>query len=227
VKAHEAAWSQSVPPSTLYKYDGQPLVIAMHHLPSFIWALIAPFQLLTVARRKFPRAHRYCGRVFAIAGLVTFAGILLILFRGLDFVAIAKSKQLSIDSLFGGPSNGLLAEIAVWLTLIYFAASLVIAVLHARGGRYLKHRRWIVRHVSAGIWVALQRMLGERKKLQHVLSGGERAPLTLAGKFTVFHDNALIAIIVCVVVGELYVRTRLADAPAAAVNVSVTAKKVQ
>lgn len=174
-EAVAAAIARYVPVTLVTKYHAHPEVCAAHVLPSVMWSVLAPTQLHPRLRRACPRAHRICGRMLiAVAGLMT-GGYAIIHRRGLhfhanDFPSLARGEALSAlapglwERLGGGGRAGAIAAFiafehcaAGWFAGT--AAMTLISAVRRQPRRLLAHRAWAVRHVAAGLSVAMQRVL--------------------------------------------------------------------
>jgi uncharacterized membrane protein len=140
----------STPPEIVKKYAGQYMVQATHILPGAIWAALIPFQLHPGARQKYRRLHRWCGYVFFTAALVMASGVWFILHRQLGF------EHFFVDL---PPSKVASAEPGLLLLTAYFVATVGGAVYAVTQGRIADHQRYVIRHIAAGIWIAVQRVL--------------------------------------------------------------------
>jgi uncharacterized membrane protein len=98
--------------------------IVIHATASATALLIGSFQLLARVRRSWPWAHRWSGRVYVIACVI--GGVsALVLSAGISSGPIA------------GAGFGTLAILWVTATMVGWRA--------ARKGRWIDHRRWMVR----------------------------------------------------------------------------------
>jgi hypothetical protein len=74
----------------------------------------------------------------------------------------------------------------------WFFLSICIALRKAQQKRYQEHQFYILRHVAAGIWVALQRI--------YVLVVAARTP---EGQKAAFGDGAVVGILITTIAAEL------------------------
>lgn len=137
------------PPQILNKYAGHTAVHLMHILPGALWAGAIPLQLHPTLRKTRPRLHRVSGYVFILTSLVMGAGVFLIIKRDLLF-----ENYFDVDKPDIFPSKPFLI-----LLTFYFMGTSLAALKSARDRKFAAHEKWIVRHISSGIWVALQRVL--------------------------------------------------------------------
>lgn len=145
-----------VPPSLVFKYKGHTLVQMLHILPAAIWSAIIPFQLHPDARKMYRGAHKVSGYIFAFMSVCIFLGIGVIDQRGLyyhlvDFPGIPHNEH---ESEFGLSHHVEFFKIVA----LWFFFTIVVAVYKATKRQYAAHQRFILRHIAAGIWVAVQRL---------------------------------------------------------------------
>jgi hypothetical protein len=84
------------------------------------------------------------GRVALCAGLLVAVGFLVL-------------KAEGLVTRLPGTGDGL--DLIMLSQTAWFAITAVVALQAARQRRYAEHARWMLRHVAAGIWVAVQRIL--------------------------------------------------------------------
>lgn len=132
-----------VPPDTLTKLTGDPVARFCHVLTSSAWSLLAAAQLDPTLRRRRPALHRRLGYAFFLSGLVVMVG----------YLSMERSGKVDY-----GPHNAwarpLLRTSAAW-----FVLTAGLALRSAVRRRFDDHRRWVLRHLSSGLWVAVQRLL--------------------------------------------------------------------
>lgn len=122
--------------------------VPMHFFGGGVALLLAPLQLGTAVRRRWPRLHRLGGGVYIGAVLI----------GGLGALSMARHSQ--------GPTGLPFAMLAMlWLT---FTA---LGLRHAIAGRFDAHRRWMARSIAlTASAVTLRLILGVGLSLQ--LPGG-------------------------------------------------------
>ena len=140
-----------VPRSLVFKYEGQTAVQVCHTLASSVWSILLPFQFHKGFRQKYPTWHRWMGRVFLSVSFLMMVGVGIILRRKLlftqyDYGDLTSSNEKLRDAV------GVSAE-ALWF--LYTGGRSLWA---ARQRRFAEHQDWMIRHASAGLWVALQRI---------------------------------------------------------------------
>lgn len=112
-------------------------------LPVTTWLMIAPFQLSSGFRLKYPWLHRKLGYIFFISS---------------SCIAIGLSILISTGRVLGYP-HWLAMAMNIFKTS-YFLISMYIAYRAAVIQRnYVVHQKWIIRHVAMGYTVSLQRIL--------------------------------------------------------------------
>jgi len=146
------------PLNLITKYKGHSVAQLCHTLPGALWAALIPFQLHPVARRRFRRAHRLGGYVFTGSAYLMMVGFAYIDAKGLvylhsDFPQIHPDHNTTRFPVHV-PHEPVFRMVAWW-----FVVTISLAVWHAVHRRFKEHRRWMLRHVASGIWVALQRLV--------------------------------------------------------------------
>ena len=147
------------PLSLITKYNGHPVAQLCHVLPGAVWAALVPFQLHPAARRRFRRAHRLGGYVFAGTAYLMMGGYVYIDVKGLlylhaDFPQIRPEHNTTHLPVHVVPHEPMFRAVAAW-----FVVTISLALWHAVRRRFKEHRKWILRHVASGIWVAVQRLV--------------------------------------------------------------------
>lgn len=138
------------PPEIVEKHRGQYLVQATHILPSAIWSACIPIQFHSGMRRRYKGWHRYTGYLFSSISVAVSMGALVILYKGLLF-------EHSYPDL---PPPAIPAEPGLVLVTIFFVGTLCKSLYHMIVRRDIRrHQKWMIRHVAAGLWVAIQRVL--------------------------------------------------------------------
>lgn len=138
-----------LPRDLITKYKGHTAVHFTHILPGALWAALVPIQLHPGIRKSNRTLHRISGYVFFLTSFLIVVGIFLIIKRGLTFENYLDDK--TVKKRIITPSMIL---VACW-----FSLTAVIALLQAKRKRFDLHQTWIIRHIAAGIWVSIQRML--------------------------------------------------------------------
>lgn len=132
-------WNAKLP--RLYDPDGVvgTIGIGAHFATGAIVLLLGPVQLIGAVRRRAPRLHRWIGRIYASAALLTGLG-------GLSFIAL--------EGTIGGAPMSL--GFGLYGALMIIAA--VMTVWRARQRRFDEHRAWAIRLFALAIGSWLYRM---------------------------------------------------------------------
>ena len=183
------------PASLITKYNELGHLPALTHaVPGAVWAALAPLQLLPDARARLgPRGHAAAGRVMLSAAAVLMCGYFIIDANGLysdvhDFAGNGGGLAAAVDGarVLPLPFN----TIGVRLIAGYFIASGVATFAFAKRRDYPRHRRWAVRHVGAGLWVALQRPVYAAVRLAQAAALGTAASVTPGAEADAFYYAA-------------------------------------
>lgn len=100
--------------------------IFSHMVAGGLITLLVPLQLVAPLRRRFPRLHRWSGRLIVLAAILTAIG-------GLIYIALR-------GTIGGAVMN---AGFMLYGSLMLLAATQTI--LHARAGRITQHNAWALR----------------------------------------------------------------------------------
>ena len=145
-------------PEGITKYQHETLVQWTHILPGAIWAAVVPIQLHPAIRLQYRTLHRTLGYLFLVTAIVMSYGILVILLKHLTFEDhFAKLLQYAPDSTLS--LVAIFNKVAILALALYFPGTAVVAVRAATQGRTVVHQYTLLRHVAAGLWVAIQRVL--------------------------------------------------------------------
>ena len=177
-----------VPRSLVFKYEGHADIQVCHTLASVLWSGIIPFQFHKGFRRQYPICHRWMGRVFVIISFIMMWGVALTIQRGLTFVQYDFGDIVS-------PSHKMRDLLGLGAASTWFLFTAGKAWWAARCRRFIEHQAWVIRHVGAGLWVALQRLF--------VNAMGPAT--TRAEQCENFSNSASLGMIVAVVLSELAV----------------------
>lgn len=111
------------------------LVVGIHVLLAAILTIGGPVQLITAVRQRFPRFHRWLGRVYVTTAIVvSTAGLVMVWTRG----SVGDATQHVSISIQAG-------------YIILFA---LLAVRYAKARQFARHRAWALRlfMVVNGVW---------------------------------------------------------------------------
>lgn len=109
------------------EYLSHLLWISVHGIPGGVALLIGPFQFLAGFRSRFPRWHRYTGRVYA--GAVVIGGI-----------AALVSTMMS--------TSGIAAQAGFVLLAFAWLFTMWKGYRAARTRRFVEHRVWMIRNYA-------------------------------------------------------------------------------
>lgn len=111
------------------------LVVFLHMALAVVVMGGGAMQLVPAVRRRWPRFHRWNGRVYLISVLVVAIGGM--------FMKLTRGSTDALWPVFGISLNALL--------IVVFAA---LAIFHARARRIAVHRRWALRLflAASGVW---------------------------------------------------------------------------
>jgi uncharacterized membrane protein len=116
-----------------------PTVTNLHVLPGLIYMALAPLQFLSFVREKYPRYHRWSGRILAVIGVVL------------------GSTAMFISLVF--PYSGLAEQIIVTGFGVFFVVSIIRGVLCAKAHQFGRHREWMMRAFSIGLSIVTMRLV--------------------------------------------------------------------
>ena len=161
------------------------LAISAHLAIAIIIIGLGPLQLMTSIRNRYPRFHRWVGRTYMTAALITsLAGLYLVWTRGVV--------------------GGLVGHLAISLDGILIITFGAIALRHAVARRIDKHRDWALRFfiVTSAVWFFRIGMMG-----WVVVTGGIGIDFeTFTGPFLSFWFFGQMLVPLAVL--ELYIRAR-------------------
>ncbi|WP_101926710.1 MULTISPECIES: DUF2306 domain-containing protein [Luteimonas] len=112
------------------------LAIGAHFLAGAVLLLLGPVQLIGRVRRRMPALHRGLGRVYVVAAGLAGVG-------GLGFI-VAR-----------GTIGGAVMDIGFGLYGVLMVLCASLAFVHARAGRFERHRAWAIRlfALTVGSWL--------------------------------------------------------------------------
>jgi uncharacterized membrane protein len=116
--------------------DRRTLTLA-HILPAMLFMVLGPLQFVRGLRSKYPRAHRWCGRIF------------------LTMSAVVGVTGLTLA--FGKTIGGVDEKAAVILFGSFFLIALAKGLWHALRREFAEHREWMIRGYAIGLAVATVR----------------------------------------------------------------------
>lgn len=113
--------------------------MAVHLALGAIILILGPVQLIGGVRRHFPQVHRWIGRLYILASVLTAAG-------GLAFIALR------------GTVGGLHMTIGFGLYGVLMLGAAIAAYLYARARKFEIHRDWAIRLFALAVASWLYRM---------------------------------------------------------------------
>lgn len=192
-----ASWRQGNFSGWEGKYSGHRLVQFTHILPGAVWATAICFQLHPGFRKAHRQWHRRTGYACLSSAVLMAFGFFVLEYRQLDWMH-QEFKDIPIDEATSGlglgwiPALTFLRGVAVLWML--FAGLALHAIAIQRD--FVSHRKWILRHIGMGLWIAPQRL--------YLIAKSPWA-LTLREKKEVFTDGIYVGLAITVVGAELAV----------------------
>ncbi len=120
-------------------YFKMPLPIVLHIVSGIVFSLLAPFQFAVPVRKRWPRWHRWSGRVVAVSGLL---------------VALSALWMNAVFPVFGGT----LKSTGIIVFSLGLILSLGLAIQAIRNRDIQHHRAWMMRAMAIGLGGATQRV---------------------------------------------------------------------
>lgn len=105
-----------------------------HVIPAILFMILGPLQFVKKLRAKYPRVHRWSGRIFLLASGVV----------GITGLRMALGKTV----------GGLDEKAAILLFGTFFLVALAKALWHAMHRQFARHREWMIRGYAIGLAVA-------------------------------------------------------------------------
>ena len=132
-------WNEALPGLYDVRSPLTTIAIGAHFITGGVLLLLGPIQLIGGLRRAVPTLHRWLGRIYTIsAGVAGLGGLVFIFGKG------------TIGGLRMDVGFGLYGALMVLCT--------TMAYVHARSGRYERHRAWAIRLFALTIGSWLYRM---------------------------------------------------------------------
>ncbi len=122
------------------RYYAHPYLTLWHVVPGFLFMTLGPLQFVAAIRNRWPGFHRWCGRVYLVAGTVGVLSALVI---------------VPVLPVFGSFT----ARVAVMFGSVLFLASIVRGYLHIRRFEIAAHREWMIRAFAVGLGISTFRVL--------------------------------------------------------------------
>src|SRR5713226_2897983 len=105
-----------------------------HILPAMLFMILGPLQFVRGLRSKYPRVHRWCGRICLLTSAVI----------GISGLTLA----------FGKTIGGVDEKAAIMLFGSFFLIALAKGLWHALRREFAEHREWMIRGYAIGLAVA-------------------------------------------------------------------------
>lgn len=106
----------------------------MHVVPAIVFMVLGPPQFVRRIRAKYPRVHRWSGRIFlSVSAIVGITGLTM---------------------AFGKTIGGLDEKAAILLFGLFFLIALAKGLWHAMHREFAQHREWMIRGYAIGLAVA-------------------------------------------------------------------------
>ena len=122
------------------KFAAHPVVTRLHVVPGGLFLLFAPLQFSVRIRRRYPRLHRWSGRILLPLALISVA-------TGLYFGLVMP---------FGGPGEA----VAIALFGALFLTAMARGYLAIRRHQVERHREWMVRVFAIALAISTVRVVG-------------------------------------------------------------------
>jgi Predicted membrane protein (DUF2306) len=172
-------------PDLVTKYQGYYLVQSLHILPGALWALLIPIQLHSQVRKRYRVTHRILGYVFGVISTLIGVSVAIIYWQELSF----EHYYPDLKPFPGSSAPGIL------LLALYFVGTMACSVYQAAVRHdFHCHRKWMVRHIAAGLWTSVQRIM--------LTIGLILPPLSSEGQRFAFPFTFLVALGIAMFVGE-------------------------
>jgi hypothetical protein len=120
------AWNKVITNGHVAGATANNLTVSIHVLFAFLITVSGALQLLPWLRRRFPRVHRWNGRMYMLAAVVMSIGGLIMLWARTKPGTMVRDLGISVDAVL----------------VLWFAA---MALRHALARRFDQHRRWALR----------------------------------------------------------------------------------
>jgi len=155
-----SSWNEVLP--GLYEEDkpAATMGIGLHFATGAIILILGSIQLLEGVRSRYPKAHRWIGRIYVGASILTAIG-------GLTFIAL------------NGTIGGTVMDIGSTLYGLLTLLAAIETIRHAKAGRLEKHNAWAWRlyalaigswlyRIEYGFWFILAGGAGHTKDFQGI-----------------------------------------------------------
>ena len=125
------------------RYYEHAIATILHLIPALIIFGLGPLQFIRPIRKRYLKFHRWCGRLYIVAGLI----------------AAATGFFLGVFYPFMGlQGQGFNEAMAVMVLSVYVLICLVKAYTTIRARQFAAHREWMIRSFALMLGVATQRV---------------------------------------------------------------------
>jgi uncharacterized membrane protein len=135
-----SAGQQSPPAGFEARYHAIPYWTLAHCVSGVLFMVLGPMQFIAASRNRFPRFHRWCGRLFFAASLVAVVSALVF---------------LPLLPVFGSLST----RVGVVVASAFFLLALCKGYSSVRRRQYALHREWMIRAFAIGLGISTFRVL--------------------------------------------------------------------
>jgi uncharacterized membrane protein YozB (DUF420 family) len=116
-----------------------PTITALHVVLGGAYLLLAPLQFVSRIRKRWPKVHRWNGRLLVAIGMIV--GVTALLMNVLI------------------PYSGLPQQIVLTPFAVLFSLSILMGLRHIRAGRVVQHKEWMLRAFAIGLAIATMRLI--------------------------------------------------------------------
>jgi uncharacterized membrane protein len=142
-------------------FAGERTLVLTHILPAMLFMVLGPLQFVRGLRSRYPKVHRWLGRIFlAASAVVDISGLTL---------------------AYGKTIGGIDEKAAIALFGTFFLISLGKALWHALRREFAQHREWMIRGYAIGLAVATIRPIMGTFFAAAVMSGHAPQPKEFFG----------------------------------------------
>lgn len=142
-------------------FAGERALVLTHILPAMLFMVLGPLQFVRGPRSRYPKVHRWSGRIFLAASAIV----------GISGLKLA----------FGKTVGGLDEKAAIALFGTFFLLSLAKALWHALRREFAQHREWMIRGYAIGLAVATIRPIMGGFFAAALMSGHKPQPAEFFG----------------------------------------------
>ena len=142
-------------------FTSERVLVLTHILPAMLYMVLGPLQFVRGLRSRYPRIHRWSGRIFLAASAVV----------GISGLRLA----------FGKTVGGLDEKAAITLFGTFFLICLAKALWHALRREFAQHREWMIRGYAIGLAVATIRPIMATFFAAALISGHKPQPAEFFG----------------------------------------------